>query len=102
MSKFEKWALLIASDVRIALVNILGSDPREYAEMKENIENILGREVSAGSLDWHIEKLKGIGVIEKKDVSWHLTESGRKLHEKISSVSPDAEASSPPSGGRIS
>ena len=86
MSKVESFAVIISSDVRIALVDTLNPNPRIYSEMKENIKEILGREVSDGSLSWHIEKLKGIGVIQKRADGWKLTDLGTELSNLIKSV----------------
>ena len=85
MSRIESFAVIITSDVRMALVETLNPNPRKYKEMKEGIEEILGREVSEGSLSWHLEKLKGIGVIETAS-GWKLTELGLELSNLIKNV----------------
>lgn len=83
MSELEKWALLIASDVRIAVVSILGSHPMKYEEMEGGIEENLGREVSHGSLQWHLGKLQLAGIIEETAHLWRLTPLGRGFYEKL-------------------
>lgn len=86
MSKFEAFALIIASDVRVALLTTLNPSHRTYAEMKGDIEETLGREVSDGSLSWHLVKLKGISVIAKVSNEWTITELGIELSNLIKSV----------------
>ncbi len=84
MDKLDKWALMISSDVRIAIVNALAVS--DYEDIKLGVEEILEREVSSGSLSWHMEKLQSAGIIEERAGIGSLTSVGREFYEKLSDV----------------
>jgi len=65
----ETIALITASPVRVAIVSKLNTEEQKsYARLKSSVEKLLERNVSDGSFAWHIEKLKGAGVIAKMSV----------------------------------
>ena len=64
----EKIALITASPVRVAIVSKLNREGlMSYRKLKSSVEKSLERDVSDGSFAWHLEKLKGAGVITKTE-----------------------------------
>ncbi len=102
---FEQLAIVIASDVRQAIIKELelpyeGASGRDFEETKQRVSDRMNREVSGGSLTWHLEKLRDSDLIEESlgpyehDISMYLTSSGKealKLLKKVDREPEEAE-----------
>jgi len=82
----EDLALVIASEIRIEMVKDLNPGGKCYSDLKENVETALKKDVSEGSFNWHLEKLKGSNIIEKKSGVWQLTEKGIKKSKILKGI----------------
>jgi DNA-binding transcriptional ArsR family regulator len=80
MNKYDELALVIASEIRVAIVRELNPTGKSYRQIELGVEEALQKDVSDGSLTWHLEKLKGGRVIEKReDELWYLTDVGIQI-----------------------
>lgn len=80
LNKYDELALVIASEIRVAIVRELNPAGKSYRQIEVGVEAALQKEVSDGSLTWHLEKLKGGRVIEKReDELWYLTDVGVRV-----------------------
>ncbi len=98
---FEQFAVAITSDVRIAIIEELGlmfehRKGYKFKAIKYGVSDRLDREVSRGSLTWHLEKLKDNKIIEEIPVSdytvWNLTSIGREIFPLLEKVERELEA----------
>ena len=80
MNKYDELALVIASEVRVAIVRELNPAGKSYRQIEIGVEAALRKDISDGSLTWHLEKLKGGRIIEKReDELWYLTDVGVQI-----------------------
>lgn len=96
---FEQFAVAITSDVRIAIIEELGLMRKpwknyNFKQIKYGVSDRLDRQVSEGSLTWHLEKLKDSDLIEESGVNIvlrNLTLSGREAFKTIEKVEREIE-----------
>lgn len=84
-------ALVVSSEIRIAILKSLNPDPHSYTDLKNSVDCELKRTVSPGSFGWHLEKLKGAGIIEKTSVDetsnhWQLTKRGKAIRRAVRDI----------------
>jgi DNA-binding transcriptional ArsR family regulator len=61
----EKLALITSSQIRIAVVSVLSRTRfMPFGELKNAVGEALGKSISDGNFAWHLEKLKGSGIID--------------------------------------
>jgi predicted transcriptional regulator len=80
---YKPIALVIVSDIREAIIRALNPKGKRYSIIKEKVNEKLGREISDGSFNWHIQKLTGGHLIEKKDDLWYLTDKGKQVNQVL-------------------
>ncbi len=103
---FEQFAVAITSDVRIAIIEELGlmyerSVGCKFKQIKRGVSDRLDREVSRGSLTWHLEKLKDSDLVEEiptdrpisgfDHIFWDLTSNGREVFKVLEKVKREME-----------
>ncbi len=78
-------ALITSSTIRMAIVKSLNPTPHSWSDLKEMTEREIGRPVSPGSFNWHLEKLQGVRVISKSTNPgmYTLTQKGQKYSRTI-------------------
>ena len=82
----EALALVIVSDVREAVLWELNPAGKSYSQIQEGVNERLHRQVSDGSLTWHLEKLKGSNLIIKRESLWFLTNQGAKILKILKAI----------------
>jgi hypothetical protein len=79
----EDLALLVSvagHEVRRAIIKELNPHSKHYMEIKIGVSKTLGREVSDGSLTWHLQGMRASGTAQKnEDDLWSLTSLGLRL-----------------------
>jgi len=96
----EQFAIAITSDVRLAIIEELGSLyelalGREFGKIRNGVNVRLDRQVSRESLTWHLEKLKDNKIIKEIPcfdyTVWNLTSNGREVFNLLEKVEREME-----------
>lgn len=62
----ENLALITSSQIRVAVVSALSRiESMSFGALKASVGITLDRTISDGSLAWHLEKLKGAGIVDQ-------------------------------------
>ncbi len=99
----DQLATVISSDVRMAVIKDLrlpyeDASGRCFEQLQKNVSDRLDRQVSEGSLTWHLKKLKESDLIEESlsidryTVLRNLTSSGREVFKMLEKVNREPEA----------
>lgn len=100
----EQFAIAITSDVRLAIIEELGllwegGAGKDFEQIIHGVSDRLDREVSRGSLTWHLGKLKDSDLIQESlsidgiTVLRSLTSSGREALKLLKKVDREMEGS---------
>lgn len=87
--RLKDLATVISSDIRLSILKILKSKRSTFSEIQRKTEELLKRKISDGSLNWHLQKLKGENFIAKGEnpkSEWRATERGQNTIQLIENI----------------
>lgn len=92
MRLVEALAVILASEVRICIVAMLNPVDLSFSEIQDRCSKDLNREISDGSLDFHLKRLQLAEVIKKRDNKRYiLTKNGKKLIKAVKDIKDEIE-----------
>ena len=92
MNLAEALAVILASNIRLCIVAMLNPGKLSFSEIKKNCMTQLDREISDGSLDFHLKRLQLANVIDKdSEKKYCLTKTGRKVLGAVKEIRDEIE-----------